>query len=358
MADQRVILITGVSKYWGRSVARGILETTRSINENGNGNSRPFHVIGLDIEKPEGELKGLDFILADFRSPAFVDLLKSENVHTVCHLDFRFSHYRSEKSFDYNVLGTMKVVGACFDSGVKKLILKSSTSVYGAYPQNPAFLTEDHDLQGTKNLGYLRDLVETASFCLGYCRQTSEMIINVLRFPSIIGTRSDSILIRYLNQPVAPVLMGFNPMFQIIHEDDVVGSILHAIQNDYRGAFNVAADGVMPLHRLIRLAGRVPVPIIHPIAYFGARFRNASRLPVKTICPFDWDYLRYTWVADTSRMREIMKFEPLFSAEEAARSFNQQTKIAQYKNDKQLLQHDDQYLRDIIEFRNKQRKID
>jgi len=312
----------------------------------------------MDIEKPDEEINDLDFILADFRSPAFIDLLKSENVHTVCHLDFRFSHYRSERSFEYNVLGTMKVVGACFDSGVKKLILKSSTSVYGADPLNPAFLTEDHDLQGTKKLGYLRDLVETASFCLGYCRQSSEMMINVLRFPSIIGTESDSELIRYLNQPLVPVLMGFNPMFQIIHEDDVVGAILHAIHNDHQGAFNVAANGVMPLHKLIRLAGRVPIPIFHPFAYFDARFRNASRIPVEPVCPFEWDYLRYTWVADTSRMQEIFGYEPIFTAEEAVRSYHQQTKVAHYKNDIQLFENDDQYLRDIIEFRNKQRLND
>ena len=86
MAGQKVILVTGVGNYWGTRLIKRLLSQER------NSQDSDFHVIGLDLEPPQEEIKNFDFIQADVRNPLIVDLLKSEGVDTVCHLA-EFSHF-------------------------------------------------------------------------------------------------------------------------------------------------------------------------------------------------------------------------------------------------------------------------
>ena len=108
MSEIKVILVTGVAGYWGYHVAKKLAADPR------------YHVLGLDTEQPKDAIQGLDFIQADIRNPLLVDLFKSEQVEIVCHLAFKESHRPSEFAFDLNVMGTMKVLGACAEFGVKK----------------------------------------------------------------------------------------------------------------------------------------------------------------------------------------------------------------------------------------------
>jgi len=195
MTTKKTILVTGVTGYWGAKVASELIARTQG--DAGNNDTKlntvsNYHVLGVDSEPLVNDISDLDFIQVDVRNPLFVELLKAENVHTVCHLDFTYDYYRSEKLFDRNVLGTMKLVGACLDAGVKKVIIKSSTFAYGAHPTNPAFLTEKHELRGSKKFGYTRDFFEIASFCVGYCHENREMALTALRFSNIVGPTVDS----------------------------------------------------------------------------------------------------------------------------------------------------------------------
>ena len=154
MSERKVVLVTGVANYWGARVAARLL--TLSDAQDGV----VLSVIGVDSELPNQEIQGLDFIQADPRNPLFVELLASEKVDTVCHLVFNETVRPNEAAFDLNVLGTMKVLGACAEAGVRKVVIKSSMSVYGAHPSNPAYLPEQFPLQGSREYGYIRDLVE------------------------------------------------------------------------------------------------------------------------------------------------------------------------------------------------------
>jgi UDP-glucose 4-epimerase len=148
MSAKRIILVTGVADYWGSRVAARLTADER------------YHVVGLDAEQPAGKRDGLDFVLADVRNPLLVELLQAERVDTVCHLAFVHSIRRSETAFDANVMGMAKLLGACAEAGVRKVVLRSSTAVYGARPTNSAFLTEGQPLRGSRRCGYTRDLVE------------------------------------------------------------------------------------------------------------------------------------------------------------------------------------------------------
>lgn len=316
MTENKVVLVTGVAGYWGSGVA------AKLVDEPG------LHVVGLDANRPSRRIKGLDFVRADVRDPSLVERLKE--VDTVCHLTFVERARPSEATFDVNVTGTMNVLKACAEAGVRKVVLKSSLAVYGAHPDNPAFLTEDHTLRGSRRYGYTRDMVEIETFCHSFRRQVPKMILTILRFASIVGPTADTPMTRFLAKPWTPVLLGFDPLMQVIHEDDVVGALVHAVVHDAPGAFNVAAEGVMPLTKLMGLAGKLPLPVFHPLAYWGTSLLGSTGLGITHYAPIEPDYLRYPWVGDLTRMRQELGFYPCHTAAEALREFAQRQRLRRY----------------------------
>jgi UDP-glucose 4-epimerase len=295
MPDKRVIVITGIRGYWGKRLARRLLDND------------DLHLIGLDTE-PE-KIEGINFIQADLGNPLLANLLAAESVDTVCHLDFMPARRPTPAAFNHNVVGTIKLLGACARAGVSQVIIKSSSAAYGARPENPAFLSEDYPLGGSMRLGAIRDLIEIETFCQNFVRQAPDVHVTVLRFAHIIGPTVDSPMAQFLKDQFAPVLLGFDPMMQLIHEDDVLDAFAHAILNGRPGIYNIAAGDLLPLWRLTALAGKVSLPIFHPLAY--AAFRQGRHMPVYP------DYLRYPCVVDTTAMANRLDFRPQFSAYEA-----------------------------------------
>jgi UDP-glucose 4-epimerase len=341
MSKKRVILITGVARYWGSRLAVQLL-------------SQPgFHVIGLDNEPPKATIKGLDFIQADIRNSLLLELFKSEGIDTLAHLAFIDSGVQSELAFDFNVMGTMKVFGAAAQAGVRKIILRSTTEIYGALPTNSAFLNENHPLKGSLQTGYIRDMVEIEAFCNGFRRQAPEVMLTVMRFPSIVGPTVDSPMTRFLKAPVAPVLLGFDPPMQFIHENDVLEAFIHTVAQDIPGTFNVAAEGVIPLGKLLALTGRFPVPIFHLFAYWTRSAAVSTR--INKLMPIELDYIRYPWVADLRHMREELCFTPKYTAEEALREFAGYLRMQPYVTEAANRSFDEERLRDTIDRRNRNR---
>jgi UDP-glucose 4-epimerase len=344
MTDARVILITGVAGYWGARVAARLAGQPE------------FHVIGLDVEPPQDAgCQGLDFIQADVRNSLLSELLVSENVDTVCHLSFVESARPSESSFDANVMGTMKVCGACAQAGVRKVVLKSSTAVYGARPDNSAFLTEEHPLRGSQRYGYSRDLLEIEAFANGFRGQVPQIALTVLRFPGVVGPQVDTPMTRFLRQPWTPVLLGFDPLMQVIHEDDVVEALVHSTVDGQPGVFNVAAEGILPLSKLMALAGKIGLPVFHLFAYWGVSLLGGTGLGLGRHVPIELDYIRYPWVADLTKMREVLGFTPHYTAEEALREFAGRQRLSRYMSDSAALAYDEERLRDTVERRSRAR---
>jgi len=311
MRKKRIVLITGVADYWGRRVASRLLREA------------DWQVIGLDTAPPPETINGLDFILAPPDDPLIVELLAEERVEVLCHLAFTESTQPNPAAFQHNVIGTLKLFSACAQAGLRRIVYKSSTAVYGARPANPAFLAEDHPLAGSRHYGYTRDLIEVETFCQNLARQTSSTALTLLRFANIVGPTADSPLTRFLRSRRAPILLGFDPMMQVIHEDDVVEALAIAVINDVSGVFNVAAAGPLSLLQVMALAGKVPMPIFHPLAYRGVRRLARSPARLEAYAPLGLDYLRYPWVGDTTKMSHELGFTPRYTAAEAVRAWAQ-----------------------------------
>jgi UDP-glucose 4-epimerase len=370
MAHERVILVTGVAGYWGSRVAKRL-----SLEKN-------VHVIGLDRLEPVEATEGLDFIQADIRSRLLTDLLEAEQVDTVFHLQFAERAELSEKTSDLNVMGAMNLFGSCAKAGVKKIIVRSSTSVYGAHPDNSAFLTEGTPLRGSRRYGYTRDLLELEAFVNGFRRQSPGTKVVMLRFANIVGPTADSPMIRFLNVRMPIVLLGFDPLIQIIQEDDVVEALVYGLRSEVSGVYNIAAPGALPLSKVLRLVRKLPIRIFHPLAYKGidllrgtrfrdtrfrdthfrdtrfrdTRFRDTRWRPLEYV-PIELDYLRYSWIGDLSKMQDDMGFQPLYMADETLREFAGQRPHAEKDVQKSTSEDDDERLRDLIERRRRAKEL-
>lgn len=338
MADERVIVVTGVASYWGNRLASRLLELD------------DVHVIGVDDETPQDNVDGLDFIQADLRNPLLVELLQEEQVDTVIHLKFRETITPSESIFEQNVMGTAKLLGACGEAGVKRVVLKSSMMVYGARPDNPMFMREDHPLNGTKKYGYLRDWIEIEKYADSYREQNPETVVTLLRFGNIVGPRADTPMTRFLREEEAVTLLGFDPMMQVIHEDDVVSALVHASSGDYSGVFNVAPEKGMPLWKTLGLATKLPIPVLHPLAYWSVSLGGPR------LAPMPLDHVRFPCMGDMTKMRDVLQFTPHYTPEETVREFSAQQRVRKLLGKKSRETFEQDRLRDTIQRRKRLRE--
>jgi UDP-glucose 4-epimerase len=252
-------------------------------------------------------------------------------------------------------MGATNVLEACAEAGVGKVVIKSSTAVYGAQPDNSALLPEEAPLRGSRRYGYTRDLVEIEAFGNGFRGQSPQTMLTVLRFANIVGLKADTPMTRFLRRQPTPILLGFDPLVQFVHENDVVEALAFAVLNDLPGVYNVAAEGPIPLTRVLSLVRRIPLPLFHPLAYWGVEYLRGTRFDPERHWPLEPDYLRYSWIGDLARMREEMGFMPAYTAVEALREFIGPHHAEADGASAGALAYDEERLRDTIERRRRLR---
>lgn len=311
MSHKKTIVVTGAAGAWGSRVTAALLRHP------------DLRLVGIDARVPAEPLSGVDYLQADVRDESIAELLRDMGADTVIHLTFHERSRRKESVFDSNVLGTMHLLGSCVDAGVRKVIVRSSTMTYGAQASNPMYLPEAWPLQARSRHAYVRELLDIEKSVAELRREYPELIITVLRFANVIGHGVHSAFNSLVNTPVVPSLLGFDPLFQLIHLDDAVAAIIHgATVADYNGVVNVAANGVLPLWQILGICGRPTVPVVHLLANPTVRLTQLVGLGrLLAAVPFDPDYLRYPWVADNRRMIEEFGFAPMLNAEQALRTY-------------------------------------
>jgi len=252
-----VVLVTGVSRFLGGHLAAR-LAADPSIER----------VLGVDTAPPGPDLRsrmgGVEFVRADIRNPLIAKVIARADVDTVVHaaLSPDPSGTWGSATREMSVLGTMQLLAACQKApSVRRVVLESTTAVYGASPLDPALFDETMTPNDLPTSGYARDATEIEGYLRGFARRRPDVATTVLRFASLVGPRIDTVVTRYFALPVVPTVLGYDARLQLLHEEDALAVLERAVAHDLPEVVNVAADGVLLLSQAIRRAGRVPLPV-------------------------------------------------------------------------------------------------
>ncbi|MGH7823375.1 MAG: NAD-dependent epimerase/dehydratase family protein, partial [Candidatus Binatia bacterium] len=227
----------------------------------------------LDLVPPKRGLRKAVFYRVDLTDPLasvrIADALRREEPDVLVHLAFLQNPIRNP-SYEHELesIGTMHLLHAVADYvGGRRdvgLLLGSSTLVYGAYPDNPNFLTEEAALRGRKGYSLVEEKIDAERQAAAF-RASAGVPVVVLRTAPLLGPGILSLAGRYFSLRAVPTVLGFNPLIQLLHPEDAVEAYLLALRRLAEGgasaAYNVAGRGVLPLLAAVRLAGRRNLPL-------------------------------------------------------------------------------------------------
>ncbi|MCX4639902.1 NAD-dependent epimerase/dehydratase family protein [Streptomyces sp. RPA4-5] len=314
----KVVLVTGVARQLGGRFVRRI-QRDPDVDR----------VIGVDAVPPEHHLGGAEFLKADIRHPAIARVLAETGVDTVVHMDINGTPLgkRGGRASvkETNVIGTMQLLGACQKAPkVQRLVIKSSTSVYGSAPRDPAVFTETTTPKSLPSGGFAKDIVEVEGYVRGFARRRPDVAVCVLRFANILGPCADSPLAEYFSLPVWPTVLGYDPRLQFVHEDDAIEVLRITAAAPRRGTlnsgtFNIAGDGVLLLSQTSRRLGRPTVPLLLPtVTWAGTALRSIG---ITDFSPEQIRLLTHGRVVETTQMRETLGFHPKYTTAETFAEF-------------------------------------
>ncbi|MDH6111153.1 UDP-glucose 4-epimerase [Kitasatospora sp. MAP12-15] len=323
----KVVLVTGVARHLGARFAERIRRQPGVEL-----------VVGVDVEParrvpgppddPDGPLARYVFAPADLRRPAIARVLAEHAVDTVVHLNVSATNPGAPGRAavkEINVIGTMQLLGACQQSTtLTRLVVKSTTGVYGSTPRDPAVFGERTQPKHLPSGGFAKDAAEVEGYVRGFGRRRPDIAVAVLRFANIVGPAADTPLSEYFALPVLPTALGYDPRLQFVHEDDAVEVLRLAALDPVRGTtntgtFNVAGEGVLLLSQCARRLGRPTVPILLPALGWVAALARQTR--VTDFSPEQIGLLTHGRVVDTTQLRETFGYQPRFSTPEAFGDF-------------------------------------
>ena len=308
----KVVLVTGACRFLG-----GYL-TARLAQD-------PLidRVIAVDAIAPSKDLLRrmgrAEFVRADIRNPFISKVIRNGDVDTVVHAAAASYAPRSGGRAalkEQNVMGAMQLFAACQKApSVRRVVLKSTSEVYGSSARDPVLFTEDGSSRRPPGEGFARDSTDIEGYARGLGRRRPDIAVSILRLANMIGPAMDTALSRYLAGPVVPSVLGHDARLQLLHEQDALGALERATVAGRAGTFNIGASGVIMMSQAIRRSGRIPLPVPRSALSAVDSLRRAT-----TYTELDREqlnYLSYGRVMDTARMRKDLGYSPKWTTAEA-----------------------------------------
>jgi len=292
-ARKQRVLITGIGGNLGRAVARRL--------------HRTCDIVGMDRRPVRHMPKDIGIETIDIRRRRAEDVFRREDFDAVVHLNILHDPRSSqEQHHEFNIGGTQKIANLCAEHGVPKLIILSSSNVYGPRSDNDQFLTEDAPLMGGQNFGAIRDLIALDMYCNTFFWRFPEIETVILRPTHIIG-RVNNAPSRYLRMKKPIALLGFDPMIQLIHAEDVITGIELALTPGIRGIYNLAGPSPVPLSYLFDRLERKPRYLPEPVA--KATLKLAWSLKASDWPSPELDHIKYVCMVDDQQARAQLGYQ-------------------------------------------------
>jgi UDP-glucose 4-epimerase len=301
----RTVAITGIAGNLGKALAR-LLHTE-------------VHIHGIDRRAFPEKPKDIEHHRLDIRKKKVDDVFRRHRPEALIHLGIMHDpRMPFSEAHSFNVMGTHRVLDLCVRWGVKKVVVLSSANVYGPRPDNSNFLPEETPLMAADRYSGVRDLVELDMYAQSFLWKQPEVESVILRPVHIVGPTVRNAPSNYLRLERPVTALGFDPMVQLIHEEDVARALAIALRPGVRGVFNVNGPGEVPLSAALAELGRRPVAVPHFLLRPVLRRLFDARL--SSFPPDEVDHIMYLCMTDGSRWEREVGWRPQHALRETIRS--------------------------------------
>ena len=289
-------------------------------------------ILGLDIRPRTPKVAcAAEFLRFDLTSPwqELAELFRSRRINTALHLAWQFNPIHDAKRHrQVDVEGSRNFLQAAEASGVKRIVYAGSTTAYvnPRNPSEPPFLKEGTPVSGTPRYLYSKHKAEVDRMFQDFAVRHPEVELTQFRGSIVLGAHTQNIVSKVIEWPARRFpwifcVRGANPPMQFLGEEDVGDILYQAIKCGKRGIFNFAGDGVIRFYDLVRQAGKHPLPLPPFLVYPATALLWTLRL-----VPFPagmLDMIRYPWVADNKRLKEVFGYTPQHTSQQALDAFVQ-----------------------------------
>ncbi len=301
-------LITGGSGYIGSRLVE--LLASREDTE---------RILITDVRPPAVPWPKTTYVEMDIRDAAMEPLLRAEEPDALVHLAFILNPMHDEHTmYDIDVNGTQNVLDAASRAGTPHLLVASSTTAYGAWPDNPVPLREEDPVRGMPHYEYARDKTEIDRMCQLWDARHPDRTMTIVRPCIVFGPSVDNYIVRFWQTaPFVALMDGVDAELQYVHEEDVIDALSRLLLERKEGIFNLTGDGTVSLSQAAEITGlktrRVPFGFYRRLAAFlwGVRFPRAEAPPGQL------DFLRYPWIASNEKLKQELGWQPRYTSRQA-----------------------------------------
>jgi UDP-glucose 4-epimerase len=295
-------LITGGSGYIGTRLTE--LLGARDETEK---------VVNVDVRPPAAPLPKSTFVSGDVRDAESIrSLLERDEIDCLIHLAFILDPIRDEaKMYDVDVNGTVAVLRAASEAGTPQVLVASSGTAYGAFPDNPTPIAEDWPVRGVPDFAYAHDKADMDRVCQLWGAEHSDRVMTIVRPCIVFGPSVKNYIVRaWESQPFFPHLDGVDTEFQLVHEDDLVNALVLLLDKKAGGAFNIAGDGTMTWRESAELLDTKVRQMSFRTAYAISKWSWRLHLPRTEAPPGNLHFIRYPWVISNEKLKSATGWEP------------------------------------------------
>ena len=310
------IALTGTEYFWGNKMLMALIQD-QSIET----------ILCLDIKEPkllsqtqqnETISQKVSFAPMTYKRPfhyLWANALEKikPDVLLLCPFSVEYCYQDNYQAHLTGAENSLRVLRKALEIKIPRIIVLSSCLAYGAHWSNPVYIKEDQLLLGDRKYQHIRGIIEIENACHSAIATNPQFSsIAILRHALTLGPTIDNTLTRFLRKPVLPVYLGFDPVIQLIHENDVVKAMMHAIHtHEATGAFNIGTETYLSLREMYDMLGKIKIPILHPLVNLSADI--LWRLQLTQFSPAFMEMLKYRVVMDTNRSKTILGFHPTYS---------------------------------------------
>ena len=274
-------------------------------------------VLGIDIRPWASAPSSIEVHRVDLRKRAAEDVFRRARPQAVIHMA-TVAHLMAdiEDRARINLGGTQAVFEHCKTYGVEQCVIIGRHTYYGASADTPLYHRETEPPQALGEFPELADLVAADLFAISELWQQPALRTAVLRICYTLGPIGQGTLASFLRGRAVPLVMGFDPLFQYLHEDDVIRAIILALEKKLRGVFNVAGPQPLPLSALAREVGRRALPLPGPLLR-----QLLGRFGLPNLAAGALNHIKYPVVIDASSFRAATGFTHRHDELATARAF-------------------------------------